>query len=131
MQEILAKANELGQLIKESDVAKTMLAAEQAVEADVELQKKIGAFNEKREMMMDLMQQGSEDQEKIAALNDEIRQLYDAIMANKNMTDYNSARQAFDDMSNKVNGIITYYITGQNPAEGGCSGSCSSCGGCH
>lgn len=131
MQEILAKANELGQLIKESDVAKTMLAAEQAVEADVELQKKIGAFNEKREMMMDLMQQGSEDQEKIAALNDEIRQLYDAIMANKNMTDYNAARQAFDDMSAKVNGIITYYITGQNPAEGGCSGSCSSCGGCH
>lgn len=131
MQEILAKANELGQLIKDSDVAKTMLAAEQAVEADVELQKKIGAFNEKREMMMDLMQQGSEDQEKIAALNDEIRQLYDAIMANKNMTDYNAARQAFDDMSSKVNGIITYYITGQNPAEGGCSGSCSSCGGCH
>lgn len=131
MQEILAKANELGQLIKESEVAKTMLAAEQAVEADVELQKKIGAFNEKREMMMDMMQQGSEDQEKIASLNDEIRQLYDAIMANKHMTDYNTARQAFDDMSSKVNGIITYYITGQNPAEGGCSGSCSSCAGCH
>ena len=51
-------------------------------------------------------------------------------MTNKNIAAYVDAQQNFSDLMSKINGILGYYVSGKD-SEGGCTGSCSTCGGCH
>ncbi|MGI6030706.1 MAG: YlbF family regulator [Eubacteriales bacterium] len=130
MEEILMKANELGQMIKDAPETKRMNAAEEKVNEDAQLQEQLSEFNDKRNTMMVMMQANEDDKARIDALNADIRNLYEAIMGNEAMKEYNEAKAAFDELFGRVNSIITYHITGQMPGDS-CSGSCSSCGGCH
>ena len=41
---------------------------------------------------------------------------------------YVEAKKDFDAVVQSVNGIINFYITGEEP---GCTHNCSTCGGCH
>ena len=59
----------------------------------------------------------------------EMEKEIDKLNQNKNIAEFMEAMQAFNDMMEQVNGIVGSYIA--PPQEDGCSGNCSSCGGCH
>ncbi len=57
-------------------------------------------------------------------------------MVNPNMAAFNAAKNAMDGMLAEINNIITASANGEDPETcpsqpSGCSGSCSTCGGCH
>ena len=57
-------------------------------------------------------------------------------MSNENMVAYNDAKEAFDPIATRVLAIIQQSAEGADPetadyTQSSCSGSCSTCGGCH
>ena len=63
--------------------------------------------------------------------------LYGEIMLNENMKHYEAKKQELDDMMNYLIGILSQCVNGADPAtcepvsaDGECTGSCSTCGGC-
>ena len=112
-------------------------AARRANEADEELQNLIGDFNL---ASMDLNNELSMDErndERISELNEKINQTYTQVMNHPGMKRYNEAKAAAEQLVNHIDAIINTAMSGgdpmtvEAPAAGGCSGSCSSCSGCH
>ena len=106
-------------------------------DADEVLQKLIGDFNLARlDLNTELSKAEDKSQEKIDSLNQKVNQLYNDIMSNESMQAYNEAKNELEALINHVNAIINTTVNGGDPMtveapSGGCSGSCSSCGGCH
>ena len=68
--------------------------------------------------------------------DEKLRTLYGEIMRTESMTKFNEAKTAMDELMNDINAILTMTVNGEDPATcdphaAGCSGNCSSCGGCH
>ena len=101
-----------------------------------ELQVKISEFNLKR-MNLDnelSKDEAEKDNEKITTLNTELRAIYDEIMANPAMVEFNNAKAGMDKLLQDINTIIMMCAQGADPETceiTACSGSCSTCGGCH
>ncbi|MEG2053940.1 MAG: YlbF family regulator [Oscillospiraceae bacterium] len=126
------------QALQNDPIYKDLDSARNVNDMDEELQKQIGEFNMARLEMNSAMGNENRDEEKIAALNDNVNRLYTEIMANESMVAYNEAKDGLDALLQHVNAIISAAVNGQDPMtvqaphdEDGCSGSCSSCGGCH
>lgn len=107
-------------------------------DADEALQTLIGDFNLARmDLNNELSKSADKDQDKVSELNGKVNQLYNDIMANKSMIAYNEAKAELEAVVNHINAIINTAVNGGDPTTveaapaGGCSGSCSSCGGCH
>lgn len=131
MDQIIEKAKELGELLKQSEQYKSYQVIKAEYEADSELQKLIGEFNLKKMAVMNEMQkEENSDGEKLKALQDDMRKAYAAAMSNGTMTKYMKTKEIFENMVNDMYSIINYAITGVK--SNGCDGShCDSCGGCH
>jgi len=139
MEETIRLAKLLGKHLQETEVYAKMQAAQQAADADKDLQDMIGQFNLKRMNMNQIM--GSEEEmadgkEKLTALNEEIQKLYGEIMLNANMQLYTEAQGAFGELLQQVNTVINAAANGEDVdhvdfTEHACSGDCSACGGCH
>ena len=71
----------------------------------------------------------------IKTLDTDIKETYNTIMSNQNMIIFNSVKNALEQLISDVNQIITMCANGEDPdtceISHGCSGSCSTCGGCH
>lgn len=128
--DIIEKARELGELLKEDDRCKRLQAAKAANDLDTSLQKLIGEFNLKRLALDNELQSEHIDRDKAKALETELRQLYAQVMANPAMAEYTEAKQAVDELTGHINSIIQSSITGEPEAQG-CSGGCEGCAGCH
>ena len=94
---------------------------------DEELQNLIGEFNLAR---MDL------NNERIAELNQKVNDLYGKIMADDGMVAYNEAKRDCEALVNYIDAIINTAMNGGDPMtvqepSASCTGSCSTCGGCH
>ena len=134
---VIEKARELGALIQQDERYAAYYAAKEANDKDEDLQNMINEFNMKRLQLNSEMSKADRDEAKISEIDEAIKHLYAEIMKNANMTNYNKAKNDMDSMLNQINMIITYSANGEDPmtcpseAPSGCSGSCSSCGGCH
>lgn len=133
--DIIENAREIGKMIQQEECYKNLQTAQKAADADAELQKLIGEFNLKRISINNESSKEDRDQDKLQALNQEMRAVYSKIMQNENMTAYNSAKEELDTVLNRVIAIIQNSANGEDPEttdfNAGCSGSCDSCGGCH
>ncbi|MEG0768666.1 MAG: YlbF family regulator [Ruthenibacterium sp.] len=105
---------------------------------DEVLQALIGDFNLARlDLNAELSKAADKNQEKINGLNTKVNQLYNDIMSNESMQAYNEAKSELEAIVNHINAILNTAVNGGDPMTveaapaGGCSGSCSSCGGCH
>ena len=114
-----------------------LAAARRENDADEELQSLIGEFNLAR---LDLDHETAKpdmDAERAAALTDRVNALYDQIMASEGMARYNAAKAEAQAMVDHIDAIINTAMNGgdpmtvQAPPAGGCTGSCSTCSGCH
>lgn len=134
---VIECARELGRLIQADERYTGYIAAANANDKDKDLQRLMGEFNAKRFELNQEMQKQDKDGEKMTALDDEIRELYQQIMTNKSMEHFNDSKEAFDSLLSSVSYIITRSANGEDPDTipetppvSSCSGSCASCGGC-
>ena len=131
-------ARKLGAAIQADERFAKFEEARKANDEDKELQDLIGNFNITRMELDKILQEGNgnPDEEKVKELNEKLRDSYTKIMMNPLMTAYNEAKMAMDELVNSVNLIIGKSLQGEDPFEidteaHDCSGSCSTCGGCH
>ncbi len=128
-EQVLNIAKDLAAALKDSDVFAAYERAKAASDADEGLQKSIGEFNLKRMVIANEMDKDTPDEALVTKVNEEMRVLYDAIMANENMKHYNIRKSYVDQLLQSVNETIMSAITGEQPEN--CTHDCSTCGGCH
>lgn len=131
----ILKARELGKAIQQDERFIRYAKAKLNNDNDKELQAKIGEFNIVR---MELDRELTADQrndDKVKELNEKLRSVYGDIMSSAVMVEYNTAKAELDALVNEVNTVISKSLDGEDPdtcsTEVACTGSCSSCGGCH
>ncbi len=129
-------AREMGKEIQATEAYKAYEAAKKANDEDQALQDGINEFNLKRMALNQEMQKEEKNSDKLQALNEELQEIYTKVMGNEHMMAYNIAKQDLDDMMQKINSILVMCVNGEDPdtceiPEHSCTGSCSTCGGCH
>ncbi|MBQ7937245.1 MAG: YlbF family regulator [Oscillospiraceae bacterium] len=133
---VIEMARELGKKIQEEESYVLLNIAQKAVEDDEDLQEKIAEFNMKRYELTQEITKADRDDKKIEELDKTVRELYDAATNHEKMLAYNNAQDEFNEMFEYVLHIIQMSAAGDDPEtiekpdQGGCSGDCSSCGGC-
>ncbi len=132
---ILEATRNLGVEIQKDERFIAFIKAKLANDNDAELQNKIGEFNTTRMNLDREMNAETQNEEKIKELNEQLREIYTAVMSSKSMLDYNTAKAGLDSMLNDINSIIMQCVEGEDPLtaepQSACTGSCSTCGGCH
>jgi len=133
--DIIEMTRKLGVEIQQQEVFKTYIKAKAANDNDVELQDMIGQFNVIRMQLDQALSSEEKNEEKVKELNTQLRDIYTAIMGRETMMNYNVAKGELDALVNQINAIITLTVNGEDPLtcdiSSGCTGSCSSCSGCH
>ena len=133
--DIIELSRELGRKIQQEESYKAMQEANAACESDEALQNLIGEFNLKKLALNEKISAETQDQEAIAKLNEEMRKLYADIMVNESMQKLNESKTQFDTIIQRVFAIVSNSANGEDPDttdyKPSCSGSCSTCGGCH
>lgn len=129
--DVIEKAKELSMAIIQDERTIRFQVAKAQYEADLELNKLIGEFNLKKMKMSGEYKQATPDQDKLAALEQELKDVYAQIMATESMTVYTAAKNEVDEMLSHINGIIQLAVSGEIENNAGCAGSCDGCSGCH
>lgn len=111
-------------------------AARKANDADETLQNMIGEFNLARLDLNNEIAKDERNEAKVAELNAKVNQLYTDIMNSESMVAYNEAKAEAEALIGYIDAIINTAMNGGDPMtvqepQAGCSGSCSSCSGCH
>ena len=131
MSKVTDCARALGEAIVASEEFKNMQITENAAMSDPAVTENMARYMELKNKLGQIMSSPDADPETISALGremDEVQQTLSAMPAVDAMT---TARQQFSEIMNQVNRILEYVITGELPQQGGCSGNCSGCSGCH
>lgn len=132
--DIIAITRELGKAIQQDERYMKYQMAVQACDEDKELQDMIGEFNLKKMALNRILNSPDEDKSDMKLLDEQVREIYNNIMAHPSMVNFNEQKNAFDEIMKAVSTIITKSAAGDDPDTidpSACSGDCSSCGGCH
>lgn len=117
----------LGQQILESEEYQTFKKAETAYQADAQLSSLVNEFDNYRNQLVMARSQEGNDESKISEIQDNMEQLYNKIMDNENMKQYNAAAGKFEALMKQVFDSINTAVFG--PQE--CTHNCATCSGCH
>ncbi len=133
--DLIMMAREMGAAIQASDEYKNFNIAREKNDNDTELQEAINNFNMKRVELNTLMASPEKDNDKINALNEELKNLYQAVMTNDNMADFSNSKNDLDVLMGKVTTILMKSVNGQDPmtceeVDASCGSDCGTCGGC-
>ncbi|MCI2046733.1 MAG: YlbF family regulator [Faecalibacterium sp.] len=114
----------------------TLDSARKAMDADKKLQDQIGEFNLARMDLNNEIGKTERNEARVAELNEKVNTLYSAIIAHPGMVAYNEAKKEAEAMVNYIDAIINTAMNGGDPMtveepSSQCTGSCSTCGGCH
>ena len=134
---VIEQTRELGKALQQDERYKRYIKACEVNDTDTEVQKAIGDFNLKRAELSKEMKEPSKNADRLTELDKEIREMYDEIMAMPKMVEFNEAKADMDKLLDSINYIGSTAANGEDPATcpeeapHACSGSCSTCGGCH
>ncbi|MBE6760972.1 MAG: YlbF family regulator [Ruminococcaceae bacterium] len=133
--DIIEMTRKLGVEIQQQEVFKNYIKAKAANDNDVELQDMIGQFNVIRMQLDQALSADEKDGDKVKELNAQLKDTYTAIMGRETMMNYNIAKGELDVLVNQINAIIEHTLDGDDPMTcdiaSNCTGSCSTCSGCH
>ncbi|MBQ4105511.1 MAG: YlbF family regulator [Clostridia bacterium] len=132
--DIIELSRELGRKIQQEESYIALQEANKAVEADEALQELIGEFNLLKLQLNEKLTAAERDEEQIKELNTKMRTLYADIMVNPAMIKLNESKNTFDGVMQRVFAIVSNSANGEDPNTTdyqACTGSCSTCGGCH
>ena len=127
---------QLGAAIQADERYLAYVNAKKVNDEDEALQGKIGEFNLIRMSLERELSSEEKNDERVKEYNEKLRALYGEVMSNESMIAFNEAKTAMDELMNEINLILTMCVNGEDPATcdphaSGCTGSCSTCGGCH
>lgn len=132
--DIIEMTRELGKALQNDDRYTAYMLAKQANDNDTVLQALINGFENMRLQLNEELSKDDKDTERIKELDEGIKSNYKQIMENKNMIVFMAAQNALESLVNNMNQIITMCANGEDPEtcqpSTGCTGSCSTCGGC-
>lgn len=133
--DIISLAREMGAKLQECDEYIAYQAAKTVADEDQELQEMIGIFNQKKEDLSAEVQKSDRNTDRLAKLNDEVRDLYTKIMKRPSMAAFNTTKGDLDRTIGFVQQIIVSSANGEDPYSVeenlSCGGNCSGCSGCH
>ena len=127
--EIFELAAELGKALKNDERLVRLDEAKKAYEADKDLQKLMIEYEVQQKALQHEITKEERDTMFIDVIQKRIDELYKAIMEHPVFVKLNETQAEVNDLMNAVNSTITFNITGEKPSA--CTGSCSSCSGCH
>ncbi len=131
MSKVTDCARALGEAIIESEAYKNMQLTENAAMSDPQVSAKMARYLELKNQLGEIMCAPDADADTISRFGREMDEIQQELTAMPSVDAMTSARQQFSELMNQVNSVLEYIITGELPQQGGCSGNCSSCSGCH
>ena len=135
--DVLIKTRELGAVIQQDERYQAFIAAKNANDADTELNGLIGKLNLIQMSYQNESAKDTPNEEKLQGYDKEFQDVYALVMRNPHMQAYEAAKHEIDHMMNDVMQLLTMCVNGEDPEtcelvhDDGCTGSCSTCGGCH
>ena len=133
--DVIKSVRELGKAIQQDERFIRYAKARLENDNNAELQSAIGKFNITRMELDREMNCEEKNEDKVKELNEELRRVYGEIMSAPAMVEYNTAKVELDAMINEINTDISKTLDGEDPetceTTSACTGSCSTCGGCH
>ena len=127
--EIFELAAELGKKLKDDARLVALENAKKAYEEDKQLQKYMLEYDVQQKAMQREVAKPERDLNFIEVIQKRIDDLYKLIMEHPAFVELNRVQAEVNDLMNRVNQTIMTQITGEEP--GGCTHTCSTCGGCH
>lgn len=132
--DIIHEFKVLATKLKDDDRLIYLRQAQNMNDMDQELQGLIGKFNLAQYNYQIEITKDEADQEKLAQYSEEIQDLYEQIMSNDSMMEYNECKKEVDKLTQYIENIISAAINGGDPMivpePSECTGSCASCSGC-
>lgn len=131
MDEVFKKTRELGQALLECETYQKMKAAEDRAMQNREAAELMGSFLEKRSELHALMQSENPDPGALKRLSDEMDSDQEKLQMMDDIAALTEARNEFNGLINQINQVLQFIVTGKMDEPEGCTGSCSTCAGCH
>ena len=132
MDMIFAKTRELGEALLESDVYKKMREAEEKAMQNAEAAEMMAHYLEKRGQIQQAMEEENPDPAMMKRLSDEMDEIQEKLQLVDDIANLTAARAEFNGLIGQINQVLQFIVTGRMTEDGGdCTGSCSTCGGCH
>ena len=130
MDQVFLKTRELGQALVESDAYKTMKAAEDKAMANTEAANTMAHYMELRGQLQEMLSTPDPDSVKMKEISDEMDATHEKLQNIEDIVNLTKAREDFNNLIGQINQVLQFIVTGKLDApEGGCTGSCASCGG--
>ena len=126
--DIFELAATLGDELKKHELLIALETARKNYEADKALNALMVEYEVQQIAMQKETSQPEFDTHMIDMIQDRINELYKSITENEVYLALEKAQNDVNELMNKVNGIITAHITGEEP---GCTHNCATCRGCH
>ena len=133
MREVMMKAQELAEAILNSETYGKMKKLEGEVRHDETAARLLSDMIEKRQAVENILSSANMQPEELSRASLEMEEAEKAMNENEQIIALKSARKDFQTMMDNVNQIRRLVITGRvddGQPGGGCTGNCSSCGGC-
>lgn len=133
--DLIQMARELGAAIQKDERYLALEKANAVNEADAELNNLIGEIQMIQMSYQNEAGKEDADKQKLEAFDKRFSEVYQLVMENPNMQEFQAARQEVDELMKYITGILTLCVRGEDPAtcepqpEHNCGGECSSCGG--
>ena len=136
MNMVFAKTRELGEALMMSEEYRIMKEAEEKAMGNGQAAFIMGKLMETRQQVEKMLMEPDCDAEKLRNLSDEMDRLQEQMQSIDDVKKLTEARENFSNLIAQVNKVLQFIVTGEMPedenGEGGCTGSCETCGGaCH
>ncbi len=132
--DIIELTRKLGAAIQQEEAYKNFIAIRDKNDKDEELRKQIGEFNLLKMQLDAELEKEEKNEDKIREANERVLELYNIIMSGEAMQEYNKAYGEYKALTDKIMNILLMCQNGEDPETcepTNCTGSCSSCSGCH
>ena len=132
MDKVFEKTRELGEALQESEAYKRMKEAEIKAMQNMEAAEMMALYLEKRSQIQEMMEVENPDPGAMKRLSDEMDEVQQKLQMVDDIVALTSARAEFNGLIGQINQVLQFIVTGRmTDEEGGCTGSCNSCSGCH
>lgn len=127
--DVIEKTRELSAALAQDARCLRLQAARAAVETDAALSARTAAWNGEKERLNRLMRQTPRDAQAVAALQKQLSEEYDAVMAHPAMAELKAAQDELNALLSHINSLIQLAVSGEADTSE-CAGGCADCPGC-
>lgn len=132
MDTVFDKARELAEMLLESEQGKKMNDTRYVFEGNEEAKNQLLNYTNYRQAVQMKIDNGNLTQEEIQKESEKISSMIKEMQANPIINDMVAAESDFNMYVNHVMSVFQATLQGDSEnMDGGCTGSCSTCGGCH